>query len=38
MIVKNVDCSIEKEKIPQSLFEIPSDYQEDDIFFGIINK
>ncbi|ORX55484.1 hypothetical protein BCR36DRAFT_347410 [Piromyces finnis] len=38
MVIKNVDCSIDKEKIPQSLFEIPSDYVEDDIFFRIINK
>ncbi|OUM61025.1 hypothetical protein PIROE2DRAFT_13062 [Piromyces sp. E2] len=32
MLVKNVDCSVDLEKIPQSLFEIPSDYTEDDIF------
>jgi len=38
MMIKNLDCSLDLEKVPQSLFEIPSDYEEEDIMFNVMNR
>jgi len=38
IMIKNIDCSLDLEKIPESLFEIPSNYEEEDIMFSAMNR
>lgn len=38
MMMKNIDCSLDLEKVPESLFEIPSNYEEEDIMFSAMNR
>jgi len=33
MTIKNQECTIDPEKIPDEIFKVPSDYEEDDVLF-----